>query len=165
MVRAKRDQHSAVDHNRRMVIDLHRSTARLSWGSRQRMVRARGDEILRAGACFGHRDRRHPEDGDRGPGREGTNDADAVRASGSALVRPSPVYRRADIFTTVEPMAFVSLMADFVRGEVTERSSFKRDTYAELDENSVPKLIDVINSHGVPAIQVVYFPGIDLYTH
>ena len=62
-------------------------------------------------------------------------------------------------------MAFVSLMADFVRGEVTERSSFKRDTYAELDENSVPKLIDVINSHGVPAIQVVYFPGIDLYTH
>jgi hypothetical protein len=82
-----------------------------------------------------------------------------------SYVSLNPVYRRADIFTTVEPMAFVSLMADFVRGEVTERSSLKRDTYAELDENSVPKLIDEITTHGLPAIQVAYFPGIDLYTH
>src|SRR5262249_16392293 len=43
--------------------------------------------------------------------------------------------------------------------------SLKRDAYAELDENSVPKLIDAINTHGLPGIQVVYFPGIDLYTH
>jgi hypothetical protein len=77
----------------------------------------------------------------------------------------NPVYRRADVFTTIEPIAFVSLMADFVHGEVMESSSLKRDAYAELDENSVPKLIDAINTHGLPAIQVVYFPGIDLYTH
>ena len=82
-----------------------------------------------------------------------------------SYVSLNPVYRRADIFTTIEPIAFVSLMADFVHGEVMESSSLKRDAYAELDENSVPKLIDAINTHGLPAIQVVYFPGIDLYTH
>jgi hypothetical protein len=77
----------------------------------------------------------------------------------------NPVYRRADVFTTIDPLAFVSLMADFVHGQVMESSSLKRDAYAELDENSVPKLIDAIKAHGLPAIQVVYFPGIDLYTH
>ena len=82
-----------------------------------------------------------------------------------SYVSLNPVYRRADIFTTMDPIAFVSLMADFVHGEVLEKSSLKRDAYAELDENSVPKLIDAINTHGLPAIQVVYFPGIDLYTH
>jgi hypothetical protein len=82
-----------------------------------------------------------------------------------AYVSLNPVYRRADIFTTIDPIAFVSLMADFVHGEVMERNSLKRDAYAELDENSVPKLIDAINTYGLPAIQVVYFPGIDLYTH
>src|SRR5215472_8551269 len=82
-----------------------------------------------------------------------------------SYVSLNPVYRRADIFTTIDPIAFVSLMAEFIHGEVTERSSLKRDAYAELDLNSVPKLIDAINTHGLPAIQVVYFPGIDLYTH
>ena len=82
-----------------------------------------------------------------------------------SYVSLNPVYRRADIFTTMEPIAFVSLMADFLHGEVMESSSLKRDAFAELDESSVPKLIDAINNHGLPAIQVVYFPGIDLYTH
>lgn len=82
-----------------------------------------------------------------------------------SYVSLNPVYRRADIFTTMDPIAFVSLMADFIHGEVMEKASLKRDAYAELDENSVPKLIDAINTHGLPAIQVVYFPGIDLYTH
>ena len=82
-----------------------------------------------------------------------------------SYVSLNPVYRRADIFTTVEPTAFASLMADFIHGQLVQRASLKRDAYAELDEDSVPKLLDAINAHGLPAIQVVYFPGIDLYTH
>ena len=76
-----------------------------------------------------------------------------------SYVTLNPVYRRADIFTTIEPLAFVSLTADFVHGEIMESSSLERDAYAELDQNSVPKLIDAINAHGLPAIQVVYFSG------
>jgi hypothetical protein len=37
--------------------------------------------------------------------------------------------------------------------------------YQQMDEDSVPKLLDSMEAHGVPNIQVVYFPGIDLYTH
>ena len=82
-----------------------------------------------------------------------------------SYVSLNPVYRNADIFTTVEPTAFVSLMADFVHGQIDDRASVKRDSYAQLDQDSVPKLLDAINTHGLPAIQVVYFPGIDLFTH
>ena len=39
------------------------------------------------------------------------------------------------------------------------------DIYEDLDKKSVPKLLDAIEDHGVSKIQVVYFPGIDLYTH
>ena len=87
------------------------------------------------------------------------------QAGVTSYVSLNPVYRRADIFTTIEPSAFASLMADFIHGQLAERSSLKRDAYAQLDEDSVPKLLDAIKEHGLPAIQVVYFPGIDLYTH
>src|SRR5215469_11205136 len=83
-----------------------------------------------------------------------------VQAGVRSYVSLNPVYRRADIFTTIDPIAFVSLMADFIHGEVTERSSLKRDAYAELDLNSVPKLIDAINTHGLPASQVEYLETI-----
>src|SRR5208282_3251362 len=82
-----------------------------------------------------------------------------------SYVSLNPVYRRADIFTTVEPSAFVALMADFIHGQIADSSSVKRNGYAQLDEDSVPKLLDAISAHGLPVIQVVYFPGIDLYTH
>ncbi len=37
--------------------------------------------------------------------------------------------------------------------------------YQQMDVDSVPKLLASMEAHGVPNIQVVYFPGIDLYTH
>jgi len=78
----------------------------------------------------------------------------------------NPVYLGADLFTTVEPLAFMAMMSDFVRGNVTEGHGEKlRQTYAQLDQASVPKLLDASRSKGFPMIQVVYFPGIDLYTH
>ena len=51
----KRLHHPALDHNRRVVGDFHRLTYRLERRVRQRMVRARGYEILRAGARVGSR--------------------------------------------------------------------------------------------------------------
>jgi hypothetical protein len=40
-----------------------------------------------------------------------------------------------------------------------------RGTYRVLDESSVDHLLRSMERHGVPDLQVVYFPGIDLYTH
>jgi hypothetical protein len=55
---------------------------------------------------------------------------------------------------------FVGLISGKVEGESAEKS-----LSADLDSDSVPKLIDAINEHGFANLQVVYFPGIDIYTH
>jgi arylsulfatase A-like enzyme len=74
------------------------------------------------------------------------------------------VYRSADYYTTVDPATMVSIMGDFIKGAVGVEDD-KKNVYVKLDQNSVPKMLDSIEDHGMPKIQVVYFPGIDLYTH
>ena len=76
----------------------------------------------------------------------------------------SQVYRGATLFTTVEPTAFISLMASFVKG-VVSGATVKQDLYAGIDEASVTKLITALTEHEVPIIQTVYLPGVDLFTH
>ena len=74
------------------------------------------------------------------------------------------VYRGADYFTLIDP--YLDGLAVYgIRQRQNEHSSGKRDMYQQMDEDSVPKLLDSMEAHGVPNIQVVYFPGIDLYTH
>jgi Type I phosphodiesterase / nucleotide pyrophosphatase len=84
-----------------------------------------------------------------------------VKSSVSLL----PVYRRADYFTAVDPIAMVALYTEFIARGGGENSPEKMDIYEDLDKDSVPKLLDGIEDHGLSKIQVVYFPGIDLYTH
>jgi hypothetical protein len=76
----------------------------------------------------------------------------------------SQVHRGATLFTTVEPMAFVSMMAKFATGVVLG-ASVKQDLYAGIDQDSVAKLIAAFKEHGVPSLQIVYLPGNDLFTH
>jgi hypothetical protein len=74
------------------------------------------------------------------------------------------VYRSADYYTTVDPTTMVSIMGDFIKGAVGVEDD-KKNVYVKLDRDSVPKLLESIEAHGMPKLQVVYFPGIDLYTH
>jgi hypothetical protein len=76
----------------------------------------------------------------------------------------SQVYRGATLFTTVDPTAFVPLMTSFVKGVVSGTTA-KQELYAQIDEASVTKLITALTEHGVPIIQTVYLPGVDLFTH
>lgn len=76
----------------------------------------------------------------------------------------SQIYRGATLFTTVEPKAFVDLMTSFVT-EAVSSTSVKQELYAGIDQNSVTKLIAALKEHGVPPLQVVYLPGVDLFTH
>ena len=59
----------------------------------------------------------------------------------------------------------VTLYTEFIARGGGENSPEKMDIYEDLDKKSVPKLLDAIEDHGLSKIQVVYFPGIDLYTH
>ena len=75
-----------------------------------------------------------------------------------------PVYRGATLFSTIKSTAFVDLMAKFVTG-VVNGEPVNRALYAVIDQDSVATLITALKEHDVPTLQVVYFPGIDLYTH
>lgn len=81
-----------------------------------------------------------------------------------SFVSLAPVYRGADLFTTPEPSAVVDLFVEAAKG-VTGDGSVARETYSEIDLSSVDNLLEAIGKYGVPDLQVVYFPGIDLFTH
>jgi hypothetical protein len=74
------------------------------------------------------------------------------------------VYRGANIYTTVGPLTIFDVFSDFLRAKVEDKQP-ERTVAASVDRNSIPKLIDAIERYGVPNLQVVYFPGIDAYTH
>jgi hypothetical protein len=56
--------------------------------------------------------------------------------------------------------AFGATAAGIVGDEPTDRG-----TYRALDEGSVDELLRAFERHGIPDLQTVYLPGIDLYTH
>ena len=87
------------------------------------------------------------------------------QAGVKSAVSLNPVYRGADYFTVVDPVSMVELYTEFIARAAARIRPEKIDIYEDLDKESVPKLLDSIEDHGIPNIQVVYFPGIDLYTH
>ncbi|HVC44343.1 MAG TPA: alkaline phosphatase family protein, partial [Candidatus Binataceae bacterium] len=74
------------------------------------------------------------------------------------------VYRGATLYTTVEPSAFTGLMAQLIEGKMVGESA-EKSLSASIDLASVRTLISAIEQHGVPDLQVVYFPGVDSFTH
>lgn len=86
------------------------------------------------------------------------------KADVRAFVSLAHVYRGADLFTTPAPDALASLAAEFAEG-LLDDEDVDRVTYSEVDEASVTSVLDAIGQHGPPRLQVVYFPGVDLYTH
>jgi type I phosphodiesterase/nucleotide pyrophosphatase len=74
------------------------------------------------------------------------------------------VQRGADLFTTIDPSAMVTVMGRWVNSELGGNEA-KQTLYAHLDIDSTPKVIENLTARGVPNVQVVYMPGIDLYAH
>lgn len=74
------------------------------------------------------------------------------------------VYRGADVFTGLNRTAWADLLATLAKGFVTG-AQVHREIFAKIDDDSVAALIDNLKARGLPDLQVVYFPGIDLFTH
>src|SRR3984957_21233831 len=87
------------------------------------------------------------------------------QAGVKSAVSLNAVYRSADYFTVIDPVSMVALYTEFIAKGGGENAPGKVDIYEKMDQDSVPKLLDSIEKHGLPKIQVFYFPGIDLYTH
>ena len=74
------------------------------------------------------------------------------------------VHRGATFYTTVGPDSLSDLFTHLVRGTLMGREP-ERSLSGTLDRASVEELNKAIDEHGIPDLQVVYFPGIDIFTH
>lgn len=76
----------------------------------------------------------------------------------------SQIHHGADILTTPDVNAFGALVTAVAEG-ITGDEEITQEAYEELDRTAVESLIGSLREHGAPDLQVVYFPGVDLYTH
>ena len=86
------------------------------------------------------------------------------RANVRSHVSLAALHRGADVFTMPGPTSYVSVLDDFLEGVATIDNP-STDAYADLDEESVDTALDLIEEEGLPDLQVLYFPGIDMVTH
>ena len=76
-----------------------------------------------------------------------------------------PVMRGADLLTLPTVTAFGDLTGALAEGLITRGSAQTPKVFEETDLTNVKNAIDAFSDEGVPDLQVVYFPGIDLFTH
>ncbi|QDG53674.1 alkaline phosphatase family protein [Persicimonas caeni] len=81
-----------------------------------------------------------------------------------SFVAMAPVYEGADLFTKPDLDEILPVLGGIAEG-VVGPNSVDREIYAELDEEAADGAVDAIEEHGVADLQVLYLPGIDLYTH
>jgi hypothetical protein len=74
------------------------------------------------------------------------------------------VHRGATYYTTVAPASFTDLLDRLIRGTLKGEDP-ERSLSAAIDRASAQKVVETIEEHGIPDLQVVYFPGIDIFTH
>lgn len=81
-----------------------------------------------------------------------------------AYVSLLSVHRGATLYTTVSPGSFTDFLSFLIKGTlkgIDPEKSFA----AALDYSATQKVIEAIETNGVADLQVVYFPGIDIFTH
>jgi type I phosphodiesterase/nucleotide pyrophosphatase len=87
------------------------------------------------------------------------------KISGPSFVSLNGVYRGASVFTSVDVSSFGALTISYLESEIGADTAPEQKAYAKLDLDSVPLIVKLLEKMGIPDVQVVYFPGIDLYTH
>ena len=81
-----------------------------------------------------------------------------------AFVSLSQVHRGADLLTTPDLGALGNLVEAAAEG-IAGEDDVEQEAYSELDRASVESLIGTLEERGIPDLQTIYFPGVDLYTH
>lgn len=86
------------------------------------------------------------------------------RVEGRTHVSLLPVYRGADVYNMPAPEALAGLFGALAEGIVGDET-VSQDEYRTIDTQSIDAVESTIEDHGLPTLQVVYFPGVDLFTH
>lgn len=88
------------------------------------------------------------------------------RAAVRSYVALSHIHRGADLLVLPDASAMGEVALALVAGVVdSPDDAVEADEHAELDVTAVEMLLDAMQEHGSADLQVVYFPGVDLYTH
>lgn len=87
------------------------------------------------------------------------------RADVRAYVSLSHFHRGADLLIIPSADALADLVASAVAGLTEDDESVGQEAYADLDTNAIDNVAEAIETHGVADLQVIYFPGVDLFTH
>jgi len=85
------------------------------------------------------------------------------RAGVRSYVSLAALHRGADLVTIPDARALGKVLAGSVE-EVAD-GSISDELYADLDMAGVESLLETIAERGPADLQVVYFPGVDLWTH
>ena len=80
-----------------------------------------------------------------------------------AYVSLGMVHRGADLFTSPSPGAIADLFGEVAKGWT--EGAITREAYSKIDQESVEALLSTFEREGIPTLQVVYFPGVDLFSH
>ncbi len=86
------------------------------------------------------------------------------RAGVRSYVSLAGLHRGADLVTVPAPAALGDVLVEGVEA-LSAEEDVEREVYEELDANAVGSLLATIEKRGVADLQVVYFPGVDLWTH
>jgi hypothetical protein len=87
------------------------------------------------------------------------------RADVRAYVSLSQIHRGADLLIVPAAGAFAELVTIAFEGLTDSDQTIDQEAYSDLDRAAIDNLVDAIAEHGLADLQVVYFPGVDLYTH
>jgi hypothetical protein len=85
------------------------------------------------------------------------------RADVRSYVTLAAQYRGADLLVRPDAGSFARLAASFASGVTDDDSDW--EAYSGLDQAAVNETLNAIEKHGIADLQVVYFPGVDLFTH
>ncbi len=86
------------------------------------------------------------------------------RLEGRSHVSLMPVNRGADLYTVPDPTAFADLFASLGQG-LEPGAEVDEELYRHIDRDSIDSVIEAFDREGMPTLQVIYFPGVDLYSH
>lgn len=86
------------------------------------------------------------------------------RANVRSHVSLLPIHRGADLLTTPSGLDLFQILSIIPEG-IFSRHGFTGEAYIEMDEESVGEILDGFEDHGIPDLQIAYFPGVDLIAH
>lgn len=86
------------------------------------------------------------------------------RADVRSIAALTAQHRGADLLVTPHPGFLADVVGGITAG-VREDDDSEPDLYSALDRQATRMTLDAFDEYGIPDLTVIYFPGIDLYTH